>query len=151
MSTGFLTELYRFSELQTLLVAELRRAFPGFKDLEFLTDAPKTGCLDTARGLWLFRKHGAGFSFVNAQGVWVDVHRDFGSPELFDAWRIELYLASVGEDEYDPESELAKLVEGGKLLHCADKLFKLTEPPQNVTFEYGVEALRLDVDPRQGR
>ena len=68
---------------------------------------------------------------------------------MFDAWRIELYLVSVGEDEYNVESELSNLADGGKLLRCPNQLFRLAELPQCVTFEYGVEALRPDVDPRQ--
>ena len=147
MNSGFLTEIHRFLELQTLLVDELRKAFPTVKDPDFLLDAPKTGCLDTARGLWLFRKHGVGFSFVNAQGVWVDVHREFGSPELFDAWRIERYLVSVGVDEYELDSELSELADKGKLLRFPDRLYQLVKAPQDVTFECGVEELRPTAHP----
>ena len=151
MSSEFLTEVHRYMELQTLLVSEFRKAYPGVKDFQHLLDAPETGCLETARGLWLFRKHGAGFSFVNAQGVWVDVHRRFGDPELFDTWRLKLYLESTGNADYDLEAELSMLVSEGKLLQEPDKYYRLESLPPVVTFECGVQELRPESPTRNER
>lgn len=129
--SSLLTEINRFVELQTMLLTEFCRRYPQAADCQWLIEAPGTGCLSTREGLWLFRKHGAGVSFVNAEGVWIDPHRAVESPELFDAWRLQLYLESASEQEYPDrlDAELAELVNMGKLVRCSDGLFRLADPP----------------------
>ena len=132
MMPKLLNEIRRFVELQNLLITEFCRCYPQVKDSRTLHHAPRTGCLSTMEGLWLFRKHGAGICFLNAQGVEIDSHRAFGSPDLFDAWRIRIYLESASENGYPELSELEaildELVGRGALSRCSDRLFRLAEP-----------------------
>jgi uncharacterized protein DUF6896 len=131
VNAQLLSEATRYVELQTLLVTEFCRCYPEARSA--LHKAPRTGCLSTTEGFWLFKKHGAGVSFVNALGVWVDPHVEFGSPDLFDAWRIHLYLESASGDDYpeptELESLLNELVTNRKLVRCSERLFMLAEPP----------------------
>ncbi|WP_271188250.1 DUF6896 domain-containing protein [Maricaulis virginensis] len=59
------------------------------------TDAPLRGLLEVAGERWAFRRHGAGVEFKR-QGdeVAVDIHDRFDDPDVFDIWRLELFLES---------------------------------------------------------
>lgn len=140
--SNLLEQLQSFVDLQVSLVAAFHKNFPEVTDLQFMLDAPKTGCVETPTGLWLFKKHGGGLAFKNWDGITVDVHRCFGSPEAFDAWRIMQYLESISqfnddEDEDDShgdsdqvdhrqvESELADLASSGQLSRDAKNVYRL--------------------------
>lgn len=67
-----------------------------------------------------------GLAFIDWDGVKVDIHRHFDAPELFDAWRLELYLESLDElDEYEEsiESGLSRLVASGALVRARGDCF----------------------------
>lgn len=135
MNSELLREIIRFAELQLLLVTEFRRAYPEATDLAALFNVPRSGCLTTTEGLWLFRKHGAGVCFINSQGVEVDAHCAFESPELFDVWRLHTYLESASELDFPEPSELEELL--GELvklnrLTCEGSLYKLVQPPKSL-------------------
>lgn len=133
-------QLRCFVDLQISLVAAFSRAFPEISDREFMVDASKQGCVDTGRELWLFKKHGGGLAFKNWDGVTIDVHSQFTSPDLFDAWRVMQYVESINrldsderEDNRDfeqvdhrqMESWLSQLATTGKLVRCSSHSFRL--------------------------
>ena len=69
-------------------------------------------------------------TFENSEGVVVNAHSSFSLPQKFDAWRILLYLESIGkidEDvlERDIDVELSKLVSSGDLLQESQHLYQL--------------------------
>ncbi|WP_323762334.1 DUF6896 domain-containing protein [Maricaulis sp.] len=81
-------------DCQVELVSEWARLF-GLDIV--LTDAPPTGRIKVASGDWTFRRHGSGVCFTHEPSTRrVDVHDNFDKPELFDAWRLELFLESQG-------------------------------------------------------
>jgi hypothetical protein len=89
--------LQQFVELQGQLIQALLSAFPGFSDLDHLTDFPQsTGTLEAIDTKWEFRKHGIGFTFNDSKKkTVVNAHKWLSNPEFFDAYRISSYLASI--------------------------------------------------------
>ena len=125
-----ITELEGFVTLQTSLVESFCSSYPQVTDLETLVDSPRNGPLTVGRTTWFFQKHGIGLTFENPEGVVVNAHSSFHSPRKFDAWRILLYLNSIGkidEDslENDIEIELSKLVSSGDILQEPKGLYTL--------------------------
>ena len=133
-------QLRCFVDLQISLIAAFSRAFPEISDREFMVDAPKQGCVDTGLELWLFKKHGGGLAFKNWDGVTIDVHSQFTSPDLFDAWRVMQYVESINRldsderedyrdfeqvDHRQMESWLSQLATTGKLVRCSSHSFRL--------------------------
>ena len=79
---------------QVELVSEWARQF-GLEMI--LTAAPSTGNITVTSGEWTFRRHGLGVCFTHhPSNQCVDIHDKFDEPELFDAWRLELFLESQG-------------------------------------------------------
>ena len=148
MSSKLLKEIRRVVKLQTLLITEFCRSYPGVKDSSSLRRAPGTGCLDTTEGYWLFRRHGAGVCFLNAQGVEIDAHRAFGSSDLFDVWRIHLYLESASEDDFPGLERLQDmfedLIEIGELVRQPDGLFSLAKPAKAISLIAEPRSVRSD-------
>ncbi|MBO6798148.1 hypothetical protein [Maricaulis sp.] len=61
------------------------------------TASPGTGEIMAGNERWRYRRHGLGVDFVRlSDGVDVDIHDEFARPELFDLWRLELFLESRG-------------------------------------------------------
>ena len=131
--SNFLEELQNFAALQASLTTSFRKAYPLVKDLESMLDAPTSGCVDTGKELFLFKRHGVGLAFKNWDGVTVDIHKHFGTPGVFDAWRIVQYMEStrrvdddeVSEVDFDQvESELSQLADSGKLVRCFEWMYR---------------------------
>lgn len=104
-----------FCVLQVRLSKELMKEFDQFSDWELLLGFPKNGRLKLIDGEWLFRKHGTGVEFTNKKNSKVvDICNNITQPNLFDSWRLETYLESIGEPEVDNlEEELATLNRAG--------------------------------------
>lgn len=92
-----IAHMRRYIELQSLLLATFKQAFPGVSDWEYLLDAPKTGKLQADGDTWVFRKHGRGIHFENQDGVVVDAHQHVSDEYGIDAWRVLVYIESLGE------------------------------------------------------
>ena len=73
--------------------------FPGLTDRRLLLDHPAEGKIALSDGEWSFVKHGAGLRF-RRQGEGVQPEVDLCDrpyePTVFDAWRLETYLLSIG-------------------------------------------------------
>jgi hypothetical protein len=112
----------RYIELQRILLAAFREAFPGVSDWRFLLDAPRSGELIVDGDTWSFRKHGAGLFFRRADGLTIDAHRHLSVPEGIDAWRLLEYFESSGCDqeewlsEQSLKKELARLQREGEVI-----------------------------------
>jgi hypothetical protein len=89
-----LEELVR---LQKLLLRELKKRNPGSEDLEVILDFPRSGTVKIGDAEWLFRRHGVGMWFEKiSDGTVVDVHKNVAHPDIFDVWRVDTYLRSIG-------------------------------------------------------
>lgn len=124
-----LAKVQDFVALQIALVASFRAAFPDVKDLDDLLDAPRVGMVEFEGRPWRLQRHGVGFAFCSQDAVLVDVHRQFTSPERFDAWRIMLYLESIGSDVElaEVEAGLSRLTAGGRIVQVEERVYKLAE------------------------
>lgn len=101
---------------QVALISAFIRLHPGLKDWQFLLDFPKSGEIEIDSHVWIFNKHGSGLLFRNVStGEVVDVHKHINNMEIFDAWRLEQFLDSVGvsSDEYDLADCMVTLKEQG--------------------------------------
>lgn len=87
-----------FSRLQRGLVAQLlATACPT--DREYFKDLPD-GAMEFEGKTWSYRRHGAGVTFRSADGAAVNAHVGLADyPGAIDAWRIYVYLDSVGVQE----------------------------------------------------
>lgn len=101
---------------QVALMSAFIALYPGLKDWQFLLDFPKSGEVEIDGHVWVFNKHGAGLLFRNVStGEVVDVHKYIDNTEIFDSWRLEQFLDSVGvdPDEYDLADCLVNLKDQG--------------------------------------
>lgn len=106
---------------QVELVSEWARKF-GLDMI--LTAAPSEGNFTVTSGKWTFRRHGLGVCFTHRlSNQCVDIHDKFDEPELFDAWRLELFLESRGI-----------LFRGKKLAEALNKLSTLTQVGRHFKF-----------------
>ncbi len=83
-------------QLQLRIVIAFRSQYPSVRDWEFLLDFPKSGIVITDGREWKFQKHGKGVMFIGEADEVVDIHKSMDHPDLFDLWRLEQYLISVG-------------------------------------------------------
>ncbi|ESQ90408.1 DUF6896 domain-containing protein [Asticcacaulis benevestitus] len=92
-----------FVALQAKLIAELNRCFASP-----LQDAPKRGRFKLSEYTWCFKKHGMGFRFLRLQSprIIIEAHEYLSNSGVIDAWRMLLYLESLG---LKPEAELIDL------------------------------------------
>ena len=71
---------------------------PKVEDWQFLLDFPKSGEVELNGERWLFTKHGAGLLFHNLDtGAVVDIHKHIQQTSVFDIWRFERFVASIGQ------------------------------------------------------
>lgn len=127
-----LNELHTYINLQKTLVSTFLESHPNVRDFEYLIDVPKSGLLEIDGECWSFSKHGTGLTFESQNNVVINAHRHLNSPELFDSWRILLYLESmrkIDEDVYeeDIETSLVGLASEGKLIKVSERLFRLND------------------------
>ncbi|MVF14714.1 hypothetical protein FT643_21485 [Ketobacter sp. MCCC 1A13808] len=116
---------------QVALISAFAALHPGLKDWQFLLDFPKTGEIEIGGQIWMFNKHGVGLLFRNVStGEIIDVHKYVDNTEIFDSWRLEQFLDSIGVDysEYDLADCLAKLKDQGviKSSVISDGYFELS-------------------------
>lgn len=116
-----------FCALQRKLVQRFRETVRP-TDFERFSGIPRTGHINFEQQTWTYRCHGAGVLFQGPHAV-VDAHiglKDF--PSAIDAWRLLLFLESVGissllfeqrsipaDDERALNSLLEQLVAAGVL------------------------------------
>ena len=108
----------RVAFLQALLAQALFSKFPNSLDGPHIFMFPRTGKVTVHNAVWSFKKHGAGFEFKNGEThEIVDIHKYITNYEIFDPWRVALYLESVGIDHHyrHVERELMRLSEEGML------------------------------------
>jgi hypothetical protein len=117
------TLLCRFVSLQTELLRTLMQGRSGEEAFRAAQRLPRHGELLVRGERWRFHRHGVGVGFEGADSRRVvDAHRAVGAPEAFDAWRLMLYLESIGvsavhlgarefltDDERELEQWLAEL------------------------------------------
>jgi hypothetical protein len=89
--------LEEYVSLQAKLHQAFQNKFGEVKD-KFLTSIPKTGELSVEDLKWDFQKHGSGVIFTNKKtNVKIDVHEMFVASNLFDQWRLRIYIGSLGK------------------------------------------------------
>jgi hypothetical protein len=89
--------LEEYVSLQEKLCQTLQKKFGEVKD-KFLTSIPKSGELCVEGLKWNFQKHGSGVLFTNNKtNVKVDIHEMFVASNLFDQWRLRIYIGSLGK------------------------------------------------------
>jgi hypothetical protein len=117
------TLLRRFVSLQAELLRALMQGSSGAEAFRAAQRLPRHGELQVRGERWRFHRHGGGVGFEGSDSRRVvDAHRALGAPEAFDAWRLMLYLESIGvnslylgarefltDDERELEQWLAEL------------------------------------------
>jgi len=89
-----------------------------------VTEAPWRGEIMVGGGIWRFRRHGAGVDFIRtSDNTRVDIQDKFASPDLFDLWRMELFLESRGA-----------LVRGRKLAELVSTLPEIKQANRHFYF-----------------
>lgn len=96
---------------QTELIDEVCRIHSKNRRLNVLKEVPKTGNINLLNSDWNYRKHGDGICFTDKKaGTVVDLEVQPHRPELFSAWRLSLYLESIGDEEVS-ERSLAQILD----------------------------------------
>jgi hypothetical protein len=114
-AAGCLALLRQFVSLQGELVKAWVRFHPEGLDPWASRRLPRHGEIFARGESWQFHRHGVGVDFQGQESRrMVDVHRGVGTPELFDTWRLMLYLESlnvgsvrVGAREFPTDDERA--------------------------------------------
>ena len=112
-AAGCLVLLRQFVSLQAELVRAWLHFHPEALDPWATRRLPRHGELFARGESWHFHRHGVGVDFQGQESRrMVDVHRAVGTPELFDTWRLMLYLESlnmgsvrVGAREFPTDDE----------------------------------------------
>ncbi|WP_224243123.1 DUF6896 domain-containing protein [Hyalangium gracile] len=95
-AAGCLVLLRQFVSLQAELVKAWLRFHPEGLDPWASRRLPRHGEIFVRGESWSFHRHGVGVDFQGQDSRrMVDVHRGVGTPELFDSWRLMLYLESL--------------------------------------------------------
>lgn len=108
--------IQQFLCYQVALISAFITLYPDLKYRQFLLDFPKSGEVEIDGHVWVFNKHGSGLLFRNVStGEVVDIHKYIDNTEIFDSWRLEQFLNSVGidSDEYDLAGCLVSLKDQG--------------------------------------
>jgi len=93
---GCLTLLRRFVVLQSELVKAWLLSHPDALDPWAARRLPRHGEIFVRGERWFFHRQGVGVDFQGEESRRVvDVHRALGTPEVFDTWRLMLYLESL--------------------------------------------------------
>jgi hypothetical protein len=118
--TQYLSQIEHFVGLQKQLFVEFIHAYPEADDFKFLVNFPRSGELTVSGKNWRFVKHGAGVRFIRkapSPKIVVEMHDNFGTYTYVDAWRLMLYLKSIGirSDRYDLERAIISYNEAHQL------------------------------------
>jgi hypothetical protein len=105
--------LRRYVVLQAELVKAWLLGHPGALDPWASRRLPRHGELFVRGERWFFHRQGVGVDFQGEESRRVvDVHRGVGTPDIFDTWRLMLYLESlnvntvrVGSREFPTDDE----------------------------------------------
>lgn len=99
-----------FISTQRKLTKALLNEYPECTNYSLLFNLPKHGRIKVDDMYWNFKKHGAGVEFSSVDdGRLVDVCEHINQPNLFDEWRLSLYLESIHKEDYNLKGELAGL------------------------------------------
>jgi hypothetical protein len=107
-------EIKKFVGYQKVLWNEFFLHNPELKDFIRLLDFPRNGYLEIDNEVWRFHKHGSGISFEregNDPKLIVDMARFVNQPEIFNGWRLSIYLNSINYyiDDSDLDNKLKKM------------------------------------------
>ena len=97
----------RFVNLQGELLLELGRATPEGPSVR----PSGKGALTYDRQIWQWYRHGAGIMFCGADGIVVDVHDCFFSPDSFDPWRLLQFVESMCKERVGFDHVLTAIIE----------------------------------------
>ncbi len=112
-----------FLHMQSALLAAFHHNFPNCKDMKLLLDFPRSGEVGCRGEIWSFHRHGVGLLFENqSSNCVIDVHRAIECTEIFDAWRLEIYLESIGKrlSREDLVQNLNQLVEERQIARASE-------------------------------
>ena len=123
--------IYQFVSLQNSLMFVFHENYRDSQDHKFLLDFPRSGVLELDGVEWSFHKHGAGLLFENQKsGAIVDIHKHIQQPKIFDLWRLERFLESVGHKDVCDKLELylEEVIRQGKIVESVehDGYFRLS-------------------------
>lgn len=106
MKEELLDHIICYQKLQTELVRSFLNTNDSCHDIQYLTDFPKKGEIILNGEIWHFRIHGVGVSFKNKKtGVIVDPNSYITYIDIFNTWRLSIYLESIGINISDDEIE----------------------------------------------
>lgn len=93
--------LCQFVELQRRLKTHVCKCYPSLSDDQWLLGLPKRFEFHLGEELWRGVKHGAGLQFIRKAPLpafVVDMHEEPTNSERIDAWRIQQFLESLGQE-----------------------------------------------------
>ena len=110
-------DLKVFISTQKKLSKTLLDEYPECTDYSLLFNLPKNGKINTDDMHWNFKKHGAGVEFSSIDdGRLIDICEHIDQPDLFDEWRLTIYLESINRDVGNLKDELEDLCQLGQVL-----------------------------------
>lgn len=117
-------EIKKFVRYQNVLCGAFFLEYPGLKDFRCHLDFPRKGYLKVNNEDWSFRRHGLGILFERynkVPNIKIDVTNFIDNPNIFDTWRLSIYLNSIGYYAYDSilENEIKRI----ELNHIIKKFF----------------------------
>ncbi|MEC4091932.1 MULTISPECIES: DUF6896 domain-containing protein [Pseudoalteromonas] len=112
-----IADIKAFISTQRKLTRALLNEYPECTNYSLLINLPKYGRIKVDDMYWNFKKHGAGVEFSCVDdGRLVDVCEHIDQPDLFDEWRLSLYLESIHKEDCNLKGELAGLRQSGQVL-----------------------------------
>lgn len=113
---SLITNIRVFISTQKKLTKILLSEHPECTNYSLLFNLPKHGKIKVDNIYWNFKKHGAGVEFCSVEnGAIVDVCEHIDQPNLFDEWRLSLYLESIHKEGFKLKDELSGLCESGQI------------------------------------
>lgn len=114
--SSLMTDIKVFISTQEKLIKVLLNEHPECTNYILLFNLPKYGKIKVDDSYWNFKKHGAGVEFSSVDdGVIVDVCEHIDQANLFDEWRLSLYLESIHKEAFKLKDELSDLCESGQV------------------------------------
>lgn len=127
---SLMAEIKMFISTQEKLTKALLMKYPDCTNHSLLFNLPKRGEIEVDGRCWNFKKHGVGVEFSNVDdGTIVDVCERIDQPNLFDEWRLSLYLESTHKESSELKDDLSGLRESGQIQPSKEypKLFRLCD------------------------
>jgi hypothetical protein len=116
--------LREFIALQTALQDEFVSIHASVEDWKYLTDVPRSGCVNAGGLSWQYVRHGLGVRFEGTDCTVVDVHNHLLEKGVVDAHRISEYVSSKCKLNDDPDiyDECEKSLEAAKQAGLIEEL-----------------------------